>query len=206
MSSKEPSNDEAQQLTLLLQRAADGDHAATNEILPLVYDQLKRVAQVRMVNERKDHTLQATALVHETYAKLMGQHEQAWANRRHFFFAATQSMRQILIDHARTRNRHKRGGPAIRKFSLDIAAVADLAQEDKFDEVIALDEALHRLESERPRVAQVVSLRFFGGLTVQETADMLGVAKRTIDLDWVYARAWLYRELSGDDHKTDNPL
>lgn len=194
-----------EQLTMLLQRAADGDQSATNAILPLVYDQLKRIAQVRMANERTDHTLQATALVHEVYAKMMGTQEQGWANRRHFYFAATQSMRQILIDHARTRGRLKRGGGKGRRFSLDIGAVADLAQDDKFHEILALDEALCRLETQRPRVAQVVTLRFFGGLTIQETADMLDVSTRSVDLDWAYARAWLYRELSDDDAKPETP-
>jgi len=196
-------SESSEELTLLLQRAAHGDHAATDQILPLVYEQLKRIAQVRMTSERRDHTLQTTALVHEVYVKLLGSREQEWANRRHFYFAATQSMRQILIDHARTRGRIKRGGPGRRRFTLDIGAVADLAQDDKFDEIIALDEALQRLETERPRVAQVVSLRFFGGFTIQETADMLGISPRTVDLDWLYARAWLYRALSDDERRTE---
>lgn len=196
-------DDSTEQLTLLLRGAAAGDHSATNQILPLVYEQLKKIAQIRMNNERRDHTLQATALVHEVYAKMMGQQDHGWDNRRHFYFAATQSMRHILIDHARMRGRLKRGGAFKHNFSLDIGAVADLAKEDKFEEIIALDEALHRLEIQRPRVARVVELRFFGGLTIQETADMLDVSPRTVDLDWVFARAWLYRELSDDTQDTE---
>lgn len=186
------------QLTVLLQRAAVGDRDASDQIIPLVYEQLKKIAQVRMAGERRDHTLQATALVHEAYAKMMAPEEEAWANRRHFFFAATQAMRQILIDHARSRQRLKRGGKDRKRISMDIGGIVDLAQDHQYEEIIALNEAFDRLEHERPRVARVVQLRFFGGLSIQETALMLDVSPRTVDLDWSFARAWLYRELSKD--------
>ena len=185
-------------LTQLLGRIADGDARATDELLPLVYEQLRQIANARMAGERRDHTLQATALVHEAYARMMGHGNDAWANRRHFYFSAAEAMRRILIEHARARSRLKRGGPGIKRRSLDFGAVADLATEDKSEEILALDEALHRLKEERPRAAEVVTLRFFGGLTVEETADMLGVSARTVDLDWSFARAWLFRALAED--------
>lgn len=185
-------------LTQLLGRIADGDADATDELLPLVYDQLRTIASARMAGERRDHTLQATALVHEAYARMMGNGNDAWANRRHFYFAAAEAMRRILIEHARARSRLKRGGPGAKRRSLDFSAVADLAGEDKSEEILALDEALHRLKEQRPRAAEVVTLRFFGGLTVEETADMLAVSARTVDLDWAFARAWLFRALADD--------
>lgn len=183
-------------LTRLLGRIAEGDAQATDELLPLVYEQLRQIARARMAGERRDHTLQATALVHEAYARMMGSGNDAWQNRRHFYFSAAEAMRRILIEHARARSRLKRGGPGVRRWSLDFSAVADLATEDKSEEILALDEALQRLKEERARSAEVVTLRFFGGLTVEETADMLGVSARTVDLDWAFARAWLFRALA----------
>ena len=122
--------------------------------------------------------------------------ELAWDSRGHFFTAAAEAMRRILIEHARARAREKRGGADQRLLTLDIGEVADLAQEEKNEQIIALDEALRRLESQRPRVARVVHLRFYAGLSVDETARTLGVSARTVDLDWAFARAWLYRELA----------
>lgn len=193
----------AAELTVLFQRAAEGDAAASDQILPLVYEQLRQIAAARMAGERRDHTLQATALVHEAYARLMGPGEVAWANRKHFFFAAAEAMRRILIEHARGRARLKRGGPGLKRRELDFSAVADLAREDRSEEVIALDEALRRLEAERPRVAQVVHLRFYGGLSVEETAETLGVSARTVNLDWTYARAWLFKQLADDANASE---
>ncbi len=190
-------------LTELLERAAEGDANATDQIMPLVYDQLRSIAQSRMADERKDHTLQATALVHEAYARLMGQGQDGWHNRRHFYFSATRAMRQILIEHARAQGRLKRGGAGIKKLSLDYGAIADLARTDNSAEIIALDEALRRLEKERPRVSQVVQLRFFGGLSVEETGMMLDVSTRTVNLDWSLARAWLFSVLSDETQKED---
>lgn len=184
------------ELTVLLRRAAEGDPAADETLLPMVYEQLRVIASARMVGERKGHTLQVTALVHEAYARMLGNDSDGFENRRHFFFAAAEAMRRILIEHARARDSLKRGGGQRKKVSLDISAIADLANEDKGDEIIALDEALRRLEKHRPRVACVVKLRFYGGMSVDETAEMLDVSPRTIDLDWAYARAWLYRALS----------
>ncbi len=142
----------------------------------------------------------ATALLDEvfardTYARLVANAELAWDSRGHFFTAAAEAMRRILIEHARARAREKRGGPDQRHLTLDIGEVADLAQEENTEQIIALDEALRRLESQKPRVARVVHLRFYAGLSVDETARSLGVSARTVDLDWAFARAWLYKEL-----------
>lgn len=191
------------ELTILFQRAAGGDAAASDQILPLVYEQLRQIAAARMAGERRDHTLQATALVHEAYARMMGPGEVAWVNRKQFFFAAAEAMRRILIEHARGRARLKRGGPGLKRKDLDFSAVADLAREDRSDEVIALDEALRRLEGEKPRVAQVVHLRFYGGLSVEEAAEALGVSARTVNLDWTYARAWLFKQLAAGDEASE---
>ena len=191
-------------LTVLLQRVAQGDQLAANELLPLVYEQLRAMARVRMSRERADHTLQATALVHEAYARMLSPGDGSFENRRHFFFAAAEAMRRILIDHARSRNAKKRGGTDRQRVRLDISAIADLAEDGKTFEIIALDEALRRMETQRPRVAQVVILRFYGGMSVDETAEMLGVSSRTVDLDWAFARAWLYRELSRYEREESN--
>ena len=185
-------------VTRLLVRAAGGDPRAADELLPLVYDELRKIAARRMQGERAGHTLQATALVHEAYARLVSNQELEWDGRGHFFVAAAEAMRRILVEHARARNRLKRGGPGRSRANLDIADLADLAQTENSADVIALDEALRRLEAQRPRVAAVVQLRFFAGLAVDETARVLGISARTVDLDWAFARAWLYQELSTD--------
>ncbi len=186
-------------LTALLQRVADGDQDAANDLMPIVYEHLRSIARVRMAGERAEHTLQATALVHEAYARMVAPGETAYENRRHFYFTAAEAMRRILIEHARARNTAKRGGTNRKRVRLDISAIVDLAQDGKSDEIIALDEALRRLEIQRPRVGQVVKLRFYGGMSIDETADMLDVSPRTVDLDWSFARAWLFRELSRSD-------
>lgn len=200
----EPDGDHTQDMTRLLVRIAEGDPRATEELLPLVYDQLRRIASARMAGERRDHTLQATALLHEAYVRMMGGGNEAWANRRHFYFAAAEAMRRILIEHARARSRLKRGGPGSKRRVLDFGAIADLASEDRSDEILALDAALSRLKDQRARAAEVVTLRFFAGLTVDEAAELLGVSPRTVELDWAFARAWLFRELApdgnGDSH------
>lgn len=186
----------ATEVTQILKQLADGDEKAAAALLPHVYEQLRRIARRRMNAERPDHTLQATALVHEAYARLVGNEELNWDSRGHFFIAAAEAMRRILIEHARSNTRQKRGGPQRRPLSLSIADVADLAATEKSDQIIALDDALRRLQLQRPRVARIVELRFFAGLTVDETAHTLGVSPRTVDLDWAFARAWLYKELT----------
>ncbi len=188
------------EVTRLLQSADSVGPENAGQLLTLVYDQLRKIAQQRMNEERVGHTLQATALVHEAYARLVANAELTWDSRGHFFTAAAEAMRRILIEHARARARQKRGGPAQRRLTLDIGDVADLAREENSEQIIALDDALRRLESQRPRVAQVVHLRFYAGLSVDETARILGVSARTVDLDWAFARAWLYKELADPTH------
>ncbi|MEM1183501.1 MAG: ECF-type sigma factor [Planctomycetota bacterium] len=181
--------------TLLMSAASAGDSDAASRLLPLVYDQLRAAAQFQLSRERSDHTLQATEIVHEAFMKLVGPRTVPWADRRHFYAAAAEAMRQILIDHARSKGRKKRGG-AVERLELDFRGVADLANNGRTEEILALDDAICRLEIEKPRLAQVVRLRFFAGLSVDSTAAALGVSPRTVDLDWSFARAWLFRVLS----------
>lgn len=180
-------------VTRILYAIEDGDAKAATELLPLVYDQLRRIAQQRMAGERADHSLDATALVHEAYLKLIGDDGEAlrWANRAHFFAAAAEAMRRILVDHARAKGRLKRGGRRAT-LTLNVAAVG---VEEQAEEIVALDEVLRRLEKQDRRMARIVSLRFFAGLSVEETALALELSPRTVKRDWSTARAWLYREM-----------
>jgi len=187
-------------VSLQLRAIAQGDRQAAEKLLPLVYEELRSLARARMRHERADHTLQATALVHEAYLRLLGGAEVGWDSRGHFFAAAAEAMRRILIEHARARAREKRGGAegrAPKKLSLTLAGVADLAIAGDPEEVFALDEAIQRLEAQDARVGQVVRLRFYAGLTVEETAAALNVAPRTVKRDWAFARAWLCDALGG---------
>jgi RNA polymerase sigma factor (TIGR02999 family) len=161
-----------------------------------VYDQLRAIARARLAGQRAGHTLQATALVHEVFLKLQSHPSIVAGDRARFFQAAAIAMRQILIDHARGRGRLKRGGGGQRQ---DFADVAELSQEAEPDDIVALDEAVRRLEEEEPQAAKVVQLRFFAGLSVEETADVLGLSERTVQREWQYARAWLYGQLGGAD-------
>ena len=178
-------------VTSLLLASSNGDQEALNRLLPLVYDELRRQADRYLHRERSDHTLQATALVHEAYLRLIDQ-KVSWANRAHFFGVAAEMMRRILIDHARSRQAAKRGSGGI-KISLD--DVLDLSDERAAD-LIALDDALKALADFDPQKARVVELRFFGGLSIEETAAVLGVGTATITRQWRLAKAWLYHELS----------
>ena len=168
-----------------------------HDLLPLVYDQLRTLARQRMGQERTGHTLQATALVHEAFARLVGPGGGTGAGARfanvgHFYHAAAEAMRRILIEHARSRGAEKRGGSARR---LSFTTVLDLAAAPDPEEILAFDDAILRLEQETPDAAQVVRLRFYAGLSVDETAAALGVSARTVNREWQYARAWLYRVL-----------
>ena len=183
-------------ITALLQRWKAGDREALERLAPRVYAELRRIAARSLASERRDHTLQSTALVHEAFLKLVDQRSVDWQSRAHFFGLAAQLMRRILVDHARRVGRVKRGGdtPTV---SLEAAGeVADAAGSPSAD-VFLLDAALRKLEAFDPTQGRIVELRFFGGLTIEETAGLLGVSAMTIKRDWAVARAWLYRELSG---------
>ena len=184
--------EEARDVTQLLVAVRGGDSEAESQLYQAVYGELHRIAARYMRRERPDHTLQATALIHEAYVDLIGQHQKDWQNRAHFYGVAANVMRRILVDYARTHLTAKRGG-RVQKLSLDDAL--PLASEQS-EEVLAIDEALARLARFDPRQSKVVELRFFGGFTEEETAQVLGVSSRTVKRDWRLAKAWLYGELT----------
>jgi RNA polymerase sigma-70 factor, ECF subfamily len=181
-----------QNITQLLAEWRDGNQSALDQLYPLVYDELHRLARRYMSRERKGHTLQTTALINEAYVRLVGQ-KVNWANRSHFFAISAQIMRRILIDHARRHAYAKRGGGA-QQVSLEEAAAVTL---DQGAELIRLDEALKSLAEMDPRRSQVVELRYFGGLNNEEIAGVLNVSENTVTRDWNMARAWLYQQLTG---------
>ena len=181
---------EPRDVTTLLRQWRSGDELALERMVPLIYDELRAIASRLMRGERPDHTLQATALVHEAYARLVGA-DIAWQDRSHFFAVAARQMRRILVDHAKGRGRQKRGG-GMKPVTLDGAAVI---QPDPTTDVADIDEALTRLAELDGRKAQVIELHFFGGLTYEETAEVLSISPATVDRDLRFAKAWLYREL-----------
>ncbi|MCA9756666.1 MAG: sigma-70 family RNA polymerase sigma factor [Candidatus Eisenbacteria bacterium] len=183
-------------VTLILKDATSGSSDAMEQLLPIVYDQLRRLAQSKLNSEREGHTLQATALVHEAWVRLIDQKRTDWQDRGHFFAIAAQAIRRILVDHARRRNRVKRGGGAAH-VTLDAKLGASVEQPGL--EILALDEALKELARESPEKAHVVELRFFAGLSSKEIAEHLGITERTVRRYWAYSQAWLYRRLSGTD-------
>ena len=180
-------------ITQLLAEWQHGDQSALDELYPLVYDELHRLARRYMSRERKGHTLQTTALINEAYVRLVGQKNVHWANRSHFFAISAQIMRRILIDHARRHAYAKRGGGA-QQVSLEEAAVVT---PDQSGELLRLDEALKSLAEMDPRRSQVVELRYCGGLNNEEIAGVLNVSENTVTRDWNMARAWLYQQLGG---------
>lgn len=180
------------EITGLLRSWSDGDDSALARLMPLVYDELRRLAHGHMSVERPDHTLQTTALIHEAYLRLAAYRPVRWQERVQFFALAAQLMRRILVDHARARARRKRGGGAIL-VALDEAAVLS---PERSRELLALDEALIRLAAVDPRKGRVVELRFFGGLSNEEIAEALKISTKTVSRDWQMAEAWLRRELS----------
>jgi RNA polymerase sigma factor (TIGR02999 family) len=184
--------DNAPSVTELLGQWRAGDANALDRLLPLVYRELRRVAGSYLRRERSDHTLQSTALVHEAYLRLAGPDAPEWRNRAHFFGVAANLMRQILVEHARAHHAAKRGGHAV-KLSLEDAP--DLPMTIDVD-VLALDDAMQRLAQMDARQAQIVELRFFGGLSIEDSAEVLGISPATIKRDWTSARAWLYREIT----------
>ena len=179
------------QVTELLVRWRGGDRQALGSLLPLVYDELRRIARHYLQGERPGHTLQSTALVNEAYVRMVAQDFPQWQNRAHFFGVAAQLMRQILVDHARSHRASKRGGD-VYKVSLDEAG--DQPQATDID-IVALDDALKNLAEMDPQQCKVVELKFFAGLSIEDTAEVLGISASTVKRDWITARAWLYREL-----------
>ena len=178
-------------VTQLLADLQDGRPDAASQLIPLVYDELHRLARGQMRQERSDHTLQATALVHEAYLRLVNQPQRTWQNRAHFIAVAAQVMRRILVDYARARRTSKRGNAPL-KVPLEEPL---LFTEEQSDDLVSLDEALERLAQFDQRQSRVVELRFFGGLTADETAEVLGISSKTVKRDWTVARAWLHREV-----------
>ena len=186
-------SDELQhEVTRILNEWSDGDANAPERLMPFVYDELRRRARSYLARERNSHTLQPTALVHEAYLRLIDQTRINWQNRAHFFALAANTMRRVLIDHARAHTTGKRGGAAVRLSIEDV----QIPLEQRAADLVALDEALEELAKFDERKSKIVEMRFFGGLTDEEIAEVLGVSSRTVLRDWKTARLWLYRELS----------
>lgn len=177
-------------VTKLLNRIGTGDRTAPEELLPVVYDDLRRLARAYFKNERQEHTLQATALVHEAYLRLVNWESVTWQNRAHFFAVAAEVMRKVLIDHARARKASKRDGGE----RVILEETISLSNE-KGIELLMLEDALRSLESIDPRQAKLVELRFFGGLSIAETAYVMGISETTVKREWTFAKAWFQREL-----------
>jgi RNA polymerase sigma-70 factor, ECF subfamily len=191
----------SEEATRLLIDWSNGNREAAAGLMPLVYEELRGIARGYLQRERTDHTLQATALVHEAYLRLVDQRTTTWRNRAHFFGVAAQLMRRILVDHARRHRRDKRGG-AWDKVEFDEALAPSVSRNL---DVIALDDALQDLMKLNPQHSQIVELRFFGGLTIEEVAEVLDVSPRTVEREWRMARAWLRRQIFADDHDDSHP-
>ena len=182
------------EVTALLLDWSEGDRDALDRLLPVVYSELRRIAGGYLRRERRDHTLQATALVHEVYVRVIDQRQVRWQNRAHFLAIASQLMRRILVDHARRRHASKRGGPHV---TLSLDEMVDVPGAGDVD-MVAFDDALERLARVDPRQSRIIELRCFGGLTAEETAAIVGVSAPTVRREWALGKAWLYRELRGD--------
>lgn len=182
----------ADNVTLLLRKWSEGDESALEQLTPLVYDELHRLAHQHMRREKAGHILQTSALINEAYLRLVDQSHTQWEDRAHFFGIAARLMRQILVDEARKRNSAKRGGSLIQ---VPLDEVENLAHQQA-ENVVAIDDVLHRLEAIDARQSQIVELRFFGGLSIEETANLLKVSSGTVMRDWTFARAWLRNEMS----------
>ena len=183
---------ETAEVTQVLHAIGRSEEGAAEKLLPLVYAELRRLAAARMAHELAGQTLQPTALVHEAWLRLVGDGDRTWQNRAHFFGAAAEAMRRILIERARHKSRLKHGGGQVRLNIEDL----ELAQATADDKVLLVDEALARLKEEDPELERIVVLKFFGGLSNAEIAESLGLANRTLDRQWAYARAWLFRYIS----------
>ena len=187
---------DADQVTRLLEEFAAGRRQALDEVIPLVYDELRRIAHAHLARERSGHTLNTTALMHEAYIRLVRLDRIGWQGRVHFLAMASRTMRRVLIDYAKGRAREKRGGGIALTLPSDIAATT---APGSMDDLLALDEALRRLEEVSPRQVRLVECRFFGGLSLEETAEALGVSLATVKRDWLLCRAWLNRALAAAD-------
>ncbi|HMW00298.1 MAG TPA: sigma-70 family RNA polymerase sigma factor [Acidobacteriota bacterium] len=186
------------EVTVLLEAWNRGDQAALDQLMPLVYTELRQMARRYMSGQPAGHTLQTTALIHEAYLKLAGQSDVHWQNRSHFFAVAATAMRHILVNHALARKTEKRGGD-FQKVSLDQAA---LVSSERYAELVALDEALTRLAAFDERKSRIVELRYFGGMSLEETADVLKISVETVKRDWRLAKLWLLSELKGASDET----
>lgn len=185
-------------VTRVLNDLAAGRSASADELLPLVYGQLRAIAQQQMAGERTDHTLSATALVHEAYLRLLEPRDKPWAGRGHFHAAAAQAMQRILIDHARSRVTAKRGGPGAKKAALDLSCLPELVTEDDSAGLLILNDAISRLEKADGDAATVVRLKFFAGLTNDQAAEAMGVSAPTVKRAWAFARGWLKTAIEED--------
>lgn len=185
-------NDSSDQITLLLIDWSKGDDYALEQLLPLVYQELRQMARQYMNKQPAGHTLQATELIHETYLKIAAGQDQNWQNREHFFGVAAKAMRHILVDYAKSKHRYKRGGWQNRVTFAEDAMVSSARSE----EIVALDDALNQLEDLDERKVRVVEMKFFGGLTVEEISDILKISPETVKRDWSFSKTWLLRELS----------
>jgi RNA polymerase sigma factor (TIGR02999 family) len=182
----------ASDITHVLQALRRGDGQAAEELLPLVYDELRRLAARRLAQESANQTLQATALLHEAWLRLVGSGDRTWQNRAHFFGSAAEAMRRILVENARRKARLKRGGGLVRLNVEDL----DLTATAPDEKVLLVNEALQKFEAEDPAKARIVVMKFFGGLTNQEVAESLGVTERTVERQWAYARVWLFQSIA----------
>ena len=179
-------------VTRILDRVQQGDPEAAEQLLPLVYDELRKLASAKMAQQSPGQTLQATALVHEAWLKLTGNETSTWRNRQHFFRAAAEAMRHILVDRARAQQRAKRGGGLVPINLEDV----DVATNAEPDTLLLVDEAVQRLAAEHPDNAELVKLRFYAGLTIEQTAQAMGLSEKTVKRHWIHARAWLFREIN----------
>ena len=186
-------------VTQLLNDWSEGDKEALDKLIPLVYDELRRQAARYLRRERAGHSLQTTALIHEAYLRLVDQRNVHWQNRAQFFGIAAQLMRRILVDHARTRQRVKRGGSNVRVSLTEVTVIANAPDLD----LVVLDEALNRLAEIDQQQSKIVELRFFSGLSVAETATVLGISPATVKRDWSVAKAWLHREITGNEQASN---
>src|SRR6516162_4018632 len=190
------------EVTQILHAIEQGDPSAAEQLLPLVYDELRKLAAHRLAHQARGQTLQPTALVHEAYLRLVGDPEGSdWDSRGHFFAAAAEAMRRILVENARRKGRRKRGGGLTRR---DLDAAEQVTVPEVREDLLALDEALTKLASADPQAAQLVQLRYFAGLSIPEAARALGVSSRTADRLWAFARVWLLREVGGDGPEDQN--